>query len=195
MGKNITICSRVCFYRRIGGVILTIITLCGKAGSGKDYCGTAIKKKLEEKGNKVLITHYADLLKYICTMFFGWNGEKDEEGRHCLQYIGTDVLKKKKPRYFIDFIISILRAFPDEWDYVIIPDARFPDEVDEMRTAGFKTVSVKVLRPNLVSSLTEEQQRHSSEVTMDDYIPNAYLCNDDFVSENIDILLEDMSCD
>ena len=45
---------------------MKIITISAKARNGKDFCANLIKQKLESRGNKVLITHYADLLKYIC---------------------------------------------------------------------------------------------------------------------------------
>ncbi len=41
-------------------------------------------------GYKVLIAHYADLVKYVAKTFFEWNGEKDEYGRSLLQHIGTE---------------------------------------------------------------------------------------------------------
>ena len=42
----------------------TVILFSGSASSGKDYVANIMKEQLEEKGNRVLITHYADLLKY-----------------------------------------------------------------------------------------------------------------------------------
>ena len=45
---------------------MKIITVSGKARHGKDFTANAIADILKGKGNKVLITHYADLLKFIC---------------------------------------------------------------------------------------------------------------------------------
>ena len=77
----------------------TVILLSGKAQSGKDYIANIIKQQLEENGNKVLVTHYADLLKYILKTFFNWNGKKDKKSRDSLQRVGTDVMRKKMPDY------------------------------------------------------------------------------------------------
>ena len=62
-----------------------VITISGKARSGKDTTALLLKEALEKKGYRVLITHYADLLKFVCKEYFGWNGEKDEEGRTLIQ--------------------------------------------------------------------------------------------------------------
>ena len=92
---------------------MKVITISAKAKSGKDFCANLIKQKLETRGNKVLITHYADLLKYICKTFFNWDGKKNMEGRTLLQYVGTDVIRQKNPDYWVNFLIGIFNLFPD----------------------------------------------------------------------------------
>ena len=68
---------------------MKIINISGKAMAGKDTCALILKEKLESKNKKVLITHFADLVKYVSKQFFNWNGIKDEQGRTILQRIGT----------------------------------------------------------------------------------------------------------
>ena len=41
-----------------------VICISAKAQHGKDTTATILKSALEERGNEVLIFHYADLLKY-----------------------------------------------------------------------------------------------------------------------------------
>ena len=147
---------------------MKVITISAKAKAGKDFCANLIKQKLESRGNKVLITHYADLLKYICKTFFNWDGSKNTEGRTLLQYVGTDVIRQKNPDYWVNFLIGIFNLFPDEWDYVLIPDTRFPNENDLMKEY-FDVTTVRVTRPNYDNGLTEEQQNHESEIALDDY--------------------------
>ena len=48
---------------------MKVITISGKAQNGKDTTAGLLKSALEADGYKVLITHYADLLKYICKQF------------------------------------------------------------------------------------------------------------------------------
>lgn len=101
---------------------MKVICISGKAQHGKDTTATMLKEMLEKNGKNVIIAHFADLLKYICKTYFGWDGQKDERGRHILQYVGTDVIRAKSPNYWADFIVNFFSMFQDEWDYVILPD-------------------------------------------------------------------------
>ncbi len=156
---------------------MKIITLSAKARHGKDYTASCLKKELENEGYKVLVCHFADLLKYICKSFFNWNGKKDIEGRTILQYVGTDIIRKKEPDYWVNFLISVFKLFPDEWDYVIIPDSRFPNENNKLKE-NFEVITIRIERPNFDNGLTEKQQKHSSEVSLDDYIFDIKIIND-----------------
>lgn len=160
-----------------GGCQVKVITISGKAQNGKDTTAGLLKAALEADGYKVLITHYADLLKYICKQFFGWDGQKDDAGRHILQYVGTDIIRQKHPDYWVGFVTSILELFPNEWDYVLIPDCRFPNEIDYLKEAGMDTVNLRVVRKNFKSPLTPEQQAHPSETALDDVEPDYYITN------------------
>lgn len=162
---------------------MKIITISGHAQNGKDTIAKMIKDNLEFDGNKVLLTHFADLLKYICRSFFDWNGEKDEAGRHILQYVGTDVVRKKMPDFWVDFILSILKLFNKEWDYVIIPDTRFPNEISKFVDNGFDVTHIRVERTNFESPLTKEQQQHPSETALDNIKPDFCIDNDGTIDD------------
>jgi hypothetical protein len=127
-----------------------------------------LKEIMEQDGKKVLITHYADLLKYECKTFFDWNGIKDDEGRTILQHVGTDVIRKQNPNYWVNFLCEFLSMFQDEWDYVLIPDCRFQNEITKMQT-WFDTYSLRINRIDFESNLTEDQKNHISETALDDY--------------------------
>lgn len=171
---------------------MKIITISAKAQHGKDYTANLIKERLESNGSKVLIAHYGDLLKYICKTFFGWNGEKDDFGRTLLQHVGTDIIRKQNPDYWVEFIVSILKLFPNEWDYVIIPDTRFPNENNNLKEQGFEVTTVRVVRPNFDSGLTEEQKKHESEIALDNFHFDYLLVNngDETICKEIDKFLE-----
>lgn len=156
---------------------MKIICIAGKARHGKDTAANYMKKKIELSGKKVLIMHYADLLKYICKTIFNWNGVKDEKGRQLLQYVGTDVIRQQAPDYWVDFVIGVLNMFYGDWDYVLIPDCRFPNEIERLKEAEFDTISVKIVRDDFVSELTSEQQEHISETALDDYEFNYIIHN------------------
>ena len=156
---------------------MKVICISGKAQHGKDTSALMVKEMLEDDGYKVLIAHYGDLVKYICKTFFQWNGEKDEAGRSLLQRIGTDVIRTQEPDYWVSFVAEILRFFDGEWDYVLIPDCRFPNEVEYLKEQGFDVTHMRVVRDNFVSPLTKEQQEHPSETALDDVIPDYYVRN------------------
>lgn len=156
---------------------MKVIAISGHAMHGKDTVAGMIRDRLEAGGQRVLIAHYADLLKYVCKTFFGWNGEKDQLGRQLLQYVGTDVIRQRDPDFWLRFLCSILNFFRDDWDCVLIPDTRFPNEIDGLRACGFDVIHLRVQRPNFHSPLTEEQRRHPSETALDDVEPDCRILN------------------
>lgn len=151
-----------------------IILISGYAQNGKDSTANILKEFLEQDGQKVLITHFADLLKYICKTFFGWDGKKNEKGRQLLQYVGTDVIRKKNPSFWVRFIADILIMFEEHWDWVLIPDCRFPNEIEVIKGL-FDTFTIRVNRLNFISPLTPEQQNHPSEIALDNYQFDYYI--------------------
>lgn len=155
---------------------MQVILISGKAQNGKDSAARILKEKLEQQNKKVLITHFASAVKFICEKYFNWNGQKDEKGRTILQYVGTDVVRTQKPNFWVDFVINILSMFKNEWDYVLIPDTRFPNEIQRW-DEDWDITSVRINRLNFTSTLTKEQLNHPSETSLDnfnfDYIINA----------------------
>lgn len=162
---------------------MKIICISGKAQHGKDTAASYLKQFLELDGKRVLVTHYADLLKYICKTFFGWNGEKDEEGRALLQRVGTDVVRAMDMDFWTNFLLDILTFFPDEWDYVIVADCRFFNELHFFEQYGYDVTHVRVVRENYDSNLTEEQQNHESETALDDVVPDWIIDNSGSLSD------------
>lgn len=176
---------------------MKIICISGKAQHGKDSTAKILKEALEADGHKVLIAHYADLLKYICKQYFGWDGKKDDAGRHTLQYVGTNIIRQKDPDYWVRFIASLLRLFPDEWDYVLIPDLRFPNELSYLKDIDFDVTHLRVVRDDYVSPLTPEQQAHPSETALDDIKPDVLIHNNgalaDLKNNIVDWLVSSMN--
>lgn len=125
----------------------------------------------------MLVAHYADAVKYVCRTFFGWNGEKDEYGRGLLQYVGTDVVRKHNPDFWVGFLSDILSMFSDEWDYVLISDTRFPNEIEFMKEHGFDLTHLRVVRPDFDNGLSDEQKKHLSETALDSVVPDAKIMN------------------
>jgi hypothetical protein len=168
------------------------ICIGGKAQNGKDTSAAMMQKTLSKKGYKVLITHYADLLKYMCKNYFGWNGEKDDAGRTLLQRVGTEGVRSQKPNFWVDFVIDIVDLFPNEWDYVIIPDTRFPNEINRIKSRGYESIYIRIRRLDFSSPLTEEQQNHPSEIALDTTAPDFTILNGtlDGLEQDIEHLCE-----
>lgn len=147
----------------------TVITISGKARHGKDTSAQILKSFLENAGKKVLIIHYADYLKFICKQYFGWNGEKDLAGRTLLQLVGTEKVRAKEPDFWVSIVDKFMNVFQDDYDYFIIPDTRFPNEIEFLKKAGWIVMTIKVIRPDFDNGLTEKQRNHPSETALDDY--------------------------
>jgi hypothetical protein len=147
---------------------MKVITISGKAQHGKDTTAMNMKFILENEGAKVLIVHFADYLKFICEKYFGWDGKKDDVGRTLLQYIGTDVGRHANDNMWAKIVLEFLKGYKDMFDYVIIPDTRFPDEINLMKDE-FKTTTIWVDRFNYDNGLSEEQKNHPSETSLDSY--------------------------
>ena len=156
---------------------MKVICISAKARHGKDTAAEILKEIFEAEGKRVLITHYADLVKYVCRTFFDWNGEKDTYGRSLLQMVGTDIVGAQQPDFWVNFIISILTFFKDKWDIVLIPDCRYPIEVEKI-SKHFDTQLVRIERPNFISPLTSEQLKHKSETALDNYKYDIKIIND-----------------
>lgn len=150
-----------------------IILISAKAQNGKDTCSDYLKNKLESNGSKVAVMHYAYYLKDILIRFYGWDGKcKSEYWRSMFQYLGTDKIrnKMKKPLFHVNRVCEDIQIIEDDFDYVIIPDTRFINEIHYPKALfPDKVVEVRVIRDNFVSPLTMEQLSHISETGLDNY--------------------------
>lgn len=170
-----------------------VVCISGQARAGKDTTARMIEKELTDKWSKrVLVLHNADLLKFMCMALFDWNGQKDEEGRHLLQYVGTDIIRKQEPDFWVGFIVKVLKLFSEEWDYVLIPDVRFPNEINELKKADFDVMHVHVTRP-VENDLTEEQKNHPSETALRGVIPDKTIENNGGINE-LRQQIEELTC-
>jgi hypothetical protein len=78
----------------------------------------------------------------------------------------------------VEYIANVLKMFDNEWEYVIIPDCRFPNELYMLREWGFDVVHVKIDRGDFDNGLTDEQKAHPSETALDSTVPDVTVHND-----------------
>ena len=179
---------------------MKIILISGKAGSGKDTAAEIMQYILnEEYGKRTLITHFGDPVKFVAEKFFGWNGKKDEAGRSLLQWIGEKG-REYCPDIWVDVIAGVLNIFGEAWDYVLIPDTRYQNEITHLRPLSSDKwkdppITVRIECQSLRREMTEEQKQHISEIDLDDYHFDWYINNDGNYAEletNIRILLRNI---
>jgi len=166
---------------------MKIITFSGKAQHGKDTTAKYVKEILQSYGKKVVILHFADYLKYVCKEYFNWDGIKNEEGRTILQKVGTDLARKNNPDIWVNVVSDFILAFKTEFDYFLVPDCRFPNEIDLLKEKYYETYSILVERSEFNNGLTESQKSHPSETALDDYAFDITLINQeglDYVKNN-----------
>lgn len=172
---------------------MRVVAISGKAESGKDTIAKEIKYLLEEQNYKVMIIHFADVLKFVCRQYFDWDGQKDDYGRSLLQQVGTEMREKNNPNMWVNITKELIRGIGAEFDWVLVPDTRFKEEIN-MLNEYFDCISIRVLRQDInsygmasdhINHLTNEQRAHKSECDLDDYkfdhfiINNYYINNDD----------------
>jgi len=163
---------------------IVTITATGKARAGKEAVARMLKDELEHNKKRVLITHYADPLKQVCRNWFGWDGRMDAEGRSFLQYVGTDIVRSRRPDFWVDFTLGLLSMMGDEWDYVIIPDCRHPNELD-LERYGFHPHHIRLDPPN-VPGLEASPDRPAPEFTIvDDEAPGRLRSDVSLVAQNL----------
>lgn len=146
-----------------------ILLLGGKAESGKDSAANILKRNFDIIGKKSIIIHFADLLKFVCKSYLGWDGEKDEKGRNLLQKVGTEEFRTVYPTFWADFVVSILNVLGYNWQYVIIPDFRFPNECSQFEEFGYEVITVKIERIDHENILNKDQKTHSSEIALNGF--------------------------
>jgi len=171
-----------------------IFLISGKAQHGKDLSARILKEKLGEENT--LIVHFADYLKMIAEKYMGWDGQKDLKGRTLLQWLGTDRIRieLRKATYWADRVCEVIDILQDKYDYFIVPDTRFFNEIYSVK-AMFpeNTTTVRVERLNFENTLTEEQRKHLSEIQLDcfefDYYIKSESGEDNLTNAVCDFLL------
>lgn len=171
---------------------MQIITLSGKAQNGKDTVADIMMKKLDGKSIKIAM---ADYLKFMAKKYYGWDGKKNEKGRHILQRLGTERIREELGLdvFHVKRVCEDIKIIENKYDYVFIPDARFKNEIHYTKAKfPYSVTTIHVERLNFESPLTKEQQNHRSERDLDDFKFDYYIKSDtglDKVEEQVDKVL------
>lgn len=171
-----------------------IICICGKAGSGKSSVAEYIYNEYKKKKYDVVISPYTKYLKkYICEIT-GWNMKDDNKPRDLLQKLSSELIKNKlgNKNFFINRQIEDIDIYSYFFDIIIIPDVRFPYEIESLKKRYSNVVSIGVIRNNYDNKLTDEEKNDITEVSLDGYNKYDYVLYNDSSSklydDTIDIL-------
>lgn len=146
-----------------------IVTISGKARNGKDTISKMLKELMKDK-KKSIVFHYADAVKMCAERYYNWDGQKDIKGRTLLQKVGTEFGREKNQNVWVEIAMLLFETVLSDFDVIFIPDCRFPNEIELIRSCGYDVISIKVIRDNFDNGLTDEQKNHISETALDDYI-------------------------
>jgi len=146
---------------------MRIILISGKAEHGKTTTAELLRTRLEALGLRVLKMAYGDYVKFTAKQVAGWDGVKDEKGRGILQWWATDHVRAIDATFWTDAVVRLASVVKDLYDYIIIDDLRFPNEIECWGEAD--VVTVRVTRIGHKSKLTKKQLRHISETALDHY--------------------------
>ena len=162
---------------------MRIVLISGKARSGKDVTAKIIEDYLLKAGKRVLITHYADFLKEFCRVNYGYRGIKDTADRYILQHVGTDIVRKNNPDAWVNIMVELLKGVQTEFDFVLIPDVRFENEIDVIKKNFNDVFCLDIVRNNFNNGLTISQKSHPSEMGLPECDFDKIIYNDGDLSD------------
>lgn len=169
-----------------------IIILSGKARSGKDTSLEILKKKYEQNGLKVISLFYASYIKEYAKKISNWDGSDETKPRTLLQVLGTDIIRNTiDDKFFINRIIEDIKVYSKFFDVIIIGDARFVEEIEDIKNNFCNVISVNIRRENK-DLLTKKEQLHITETALDNYENYDYVIENNGTIEELERKLEEM---
>lgn len=149
---------------------MKIYLISGKARNGKSTVGEFIKEEYERKGKKVCEIGYGSYIKYYAKTYFGWDGKEETKPRSLLQELGTEIIRKKiDPMFHVNRIMEDIKVLSYFYDIAVISDVREPIEIITPKNEFDDVVSINVKRTNFETELSEKEQKHFTEVALDNF--------------------------
>ena len=143
-----------------------IIILSGKARAGKD----TTMNFLNEIYNNIIQLQYGSYIKEYAKKISNWDGSEETKPRELLQQLGTNIIRENiDNKFFVKKMIDDIKVYSYFFDTIVISDARFKIEIDDIKNTFNNVIAVRIERPNFDNGLTSEQKKHPSEIDLDDY--------------------------
>ena len=172
---------------------MKIFVICGKARHGKDTTALIIDKYFEKNNKKVINLQYSSYLKEYAKRITGWDGSEETKPRELLQYLGTEYIRKEIDNlFFVKRMIGDLKVYSKYFDVATISDARMVEEIDELKKEFPNVCAIKVVRPNFDNGLSAEQQKHATEIALDNYDKIDHVLLNDGTLEDLEKKIEDL---
>ena len=163
-----------------------LFLLTGKARNGKDTVADMIEGYYKNK--KVVKLSYGAFPKNYVKLLTDWDGSDNSKPRDFLTEVSMRA-REINPNYMVRRMQEDINVLKNYVDVIIITDARMLQEV-EMPKNFKETVTVRVERPNFDSPLTDNQQKHVLETTLDDYDDYDYVIINDGTLEQLRVKVE-----
>lgn len=169
-----------------------IYVLCGKSGNGKTTSSKIIENFYNAKGKKTISLAYASYLKEYAKRILNWNGDEKTKPRDFLQQLGVELIKTKiDDSFLIKRIIEDIKVYSYFYDVIIISDARFPDEIDNIRNSFENVRTIKLLGQEN-KKLTAFQKNHASEVGLENYNNYDYIVDNNGTLDDLKNKIENI---
>ena len=147
-----------------------IYVLSGKAGNGKNKVASYIGSIYEKSAKKTINLSYASYLKEYAKNILGWDGNEETKPREFLQQVGVELIKNKiNSRMLIDRIVEDIKVYSCFYDVITISDARFPEEIETIRSNFNNVVVIHIHGLEDKNNLTELEKKHATEISLDNY--------------------------
>lgn len=149
----------------------------GKARTGKDTLGKALKKYYEEQGKRVCILKITAPLNDLLRNYFHWDGKDDTKPRDLMQKIGYDIIHEKlgQEYFLLNHLMVTIDVLSSYYDVGIITDGRLKKEMDVLKEKYKDIKTIHLIREEQDSGLTEEEKKHKTETDLDDSSSFSYV--------------------
>ena len=166
-----------------------IYLITGLARHGKDSIASLLTKFYEENNKKVIYSRAGKYIRYYVMEMTDWDGSEETKPRELLNQIGTDIIRNKlnKSEMLLQRQNDDLEIYSYFYDAIIVPDIRFPREIEAIKEKFNNVITINVLRLNFDSDLTLTEKNHIIENSLQDY--------DDYDYKIINTTLEKLASD
>ena len=144
-----------------------IFIIAGKARQGKDTIYEYIKDYY--KDYKVLYLPNNYYMRDYAKRIMNWDGEDSTKPRELLIELADFARNNIDEHFYINRTIEDIMVFSNFYDIIVVPDARFPYELELPKEKIGNVITINVTRPNYESELTSENKKHSTETSLDNF--------------------------